>query len=116
MPIHQILIEKGLLQIDRSRQGRLFKDATQNMTTHSQRFKEILVSLNLWEKKKTVLHSFRNSAKDMWRERGIPLDVRNAFTGHASVGAGERSYGVGLSQMPDKLNEYLQQVDVSWLP
>ena len=116
MPIHQRLIDEGLLKIDRSGDGRLFKSISQNTTTYSTHFVYLLKRLAIWEKRKTVAHSFRNNAKDMWRELGIPLDVRNAFTGHAATGVGERSYGKGLGQMPDKLNEYVQSIDVTWLP
>ena len=115
MPIHQRLIDEGLLKIDRSHKGRLFKDATQTITTHCTHFKLLLKHLDIWEPRKTVLHSFRNSARDMWRDAEVPLDVRNAFTGHTTSGAGEKNYGVGLSSMPDRLNQYLQRVDVSWL-
>lgn len=116
MLVHQRLIDEGFLDLDRTHRGRLFTDVSQTITTHSTHFKRKLLRLGIWEERKTVLHSFRNSAKDMWRQAGIPLDVRNSFTGHAAAGAGERSYGAGLGQMPDKLNEYIQTVDVSWLP
>ena len=116
MPMHQRLIDEGLLDIDRAGDGRLFESLSQNTNTYSTHFMELLKRLDIWEKKKTVAHSFRNNAKDMWREADISLDVRNAFTGHAAVGVGERSYGVGLGQMPDKLNEYVKRINVSWLP
>lgn len=116
MPIHQRLIDEGLLNIDRTGDGRLFKSLSQNTTTYSTHFAKVLKRLGIWEKKKTVAHSFRNNAKDMWRGADISLDIRNAFTGHAAAGVGERSYGVGLAQMPDKLNEHLERIDVSWLP
>ena len=116
MPIHQVLIDQGLLAIDRSTSGRLFKDAPQVVTTHSSHFKELLIRLDVWVKKKKVGHSLRNNARDLWREAGIPRDVRDSFTGHATVGAGEKYYGEGLASMPDKLNQYLQQIDISWLP
>ena len=66
--------------------------------------------------KKTCLHSFRNNAKQMWREAGIPIDYRNAITGHQAIGAGEQHYGKLLNDMPDQLNEQLIKVDLSWLP
>ena len=56
------------------------------------------------------------SARDLWREVGMPQDYRNAMTGHASKEVGESLYGQGLSQMPDVVIKELMKVKLSWLP
>ena len=70
----------------------------------------------MWEKKKTVLHSIRGSARDLWREAGMPQDYRNAMTGHQSSEVGESAYGAGLRKMPDVVFKELVKVDLSWVP
>ena len=66
--------------------------------------------------RKTVLHSFRGTAKDHWRRTRISEDMRLALTGHTSKNIGESSYGQGLGQMPDVMFAKLKEVDLSWLP
>ena len=114
-PMHPRLPEAGLLDLDRSKDGRLFLDASQNTTNVSVKFKKILVSQDIWEKRKTVTHSLRGSARDLWREAGMPQDVRNAMTGHQSKEVGERSYSEGLKPMPDEVYKHLIKVDLSFL-
>ena len=62
-----------------------------------------------------MTHSLRGSARDLWREAGMPQDVRNAMTGHQSKEVGERSYGEGLKSMPDEVYKHLTKVDLSFL-
>ena len=52
----------------------------------------------------------------MWREVDIPIDYRNALTGHRAIGAGEQHYGRLLNDMPAQMNEQLIKVDLSRLP
>ena len=52
----------------------------------------------------------------MLREAGIPIDYRNALTGHKAIGAGEQHYGKLLNDMPEQLSKQLIKVDLSWLP
>ena len=115
-PIHPRLIQEGFLEIPRRKKGRLFADASQDSTVYSQWFKSRLLKLGIWEKKKTVLHSLRGTARDLQREAGVPQDFRNAVTGHQSREVGESSYGLGLAMMPDKVFEQLKRVDLSWVP
>ena len=115
-PIHPRLIQEGFLEIPRHKKGRLFADASQDSTVYSQWFKTRLLKLGIWEKKKTVLHSLRGTARDLQRQAGVPQDFRNALTGHQSKEVGERSYGLGLAMMPDKIFEQLKRVDLSWVP
>lgn len=113
--MHKLLVEAGLPRHQSEEAARVFPDAP-TTTAFSQWFKKKLVGLGMWEKKKTVLHSIRGSARDLWREAGIPQDYRNALTGHASREVGESYYGQGLSQMPDAVYKQLAKVDFSWLP
>ncbi|WP_136988058.1 tyrosine-type recombinase/integrase [Synechococcus sp. UW179B] len=115
-PMPPRLLETGILAIDRNHNGRLFPDASQHTASHSKHFQKILQALGIWEKKKTCLHSLRNNAKQMWREAEIPIDYRNALTGHQAIGAGEKHYGKLLNDMPEQLNSQLTKVDLSWLP
>jgi len=113
-PIHPRLIERGLLDLDRSYQGRLFPDMASSSAA-STWFKKLLIRAEIWEPRKTVLHSLRGTAKDLWREAGVPMEFRSAFTGHSSRDVGEASYGVGLKQMPDVMHKELIKVDLSFL-
>ena len=114
-PMHPLLVEAGLSELASKKTVRVFRDAPSS-TAFSQWFKKKLVELEMWEKKKTVLHSLRGSARDLWREAGLPQDYRNALTGHQSKEVGESSYGQGLSQMPDVVYKQLIKVDLAWLP
>ena len=115
-PVHPGLLEEGLLEVDRSHDGRFFKDANPKTESYSLYFKKVLQKLDIWEKKKTVAHSLRGSARDLWRLSGMPQDYRNAMTGHVTKEVGERHYGLGLQQMPDEVYKHLKNVDLSWLP
>ena len=114
-PMHPLLVEAGLPKLQAKTTARVFPEAP-TTTAFSQWFKKKLVGLGMWEKKKTVLHSIRGSARDLWREVGMPQDYRNAMTGHASKEVGESLYGQGLSQMPDVVIKELMKVDLSWQP
>jgi integrase len=115
IPLHPRLIEQGLLKINRSHNGRLFP-IERSRSAYSIWFKQKLKRLGIWEPRKTVLHSLRGTARDLWREANISQDFRNAFTGHKSKEVGESSYGLGLNRMPDTTFEQLKKVDLSWLP
>ena len=114
-PMHPLLVEAGLPKFKRKSAERVFPEAPSN-TAFSQWFKKELVGLGMWEKKKTVLHSIRGSARDLWRASGMPQDYRNAMTGHQSSEVGESAYGTGLREIPDVVFKELVKVDLSWVP
>ncbi len=114
-PIHKRLIDAGFLEVWQKSNGRLFPNAP-TTPAYSIWFKNILEKLGIWEYKKTVLHSIRGSARDLWREAGVPQEFRNALTGHQSKDVGESKYGTGLSQMPDVVYKELTKVNLDWLP
>ena len=113
-PIHGRLVKAGLLDIWRASDKQLFPNAP-TTPAYSSWFRDRLVKLNLWEYKKTVIHSLRGSARDLWREAGIAQEFRNAFTGHASKDIGEAKYGNGLKRMPDITAKELNKLDLNWL-
>ena len=115
-PIHSRLIEEGLLDLPRDKEGLLLPGPVLSTSTWTMWFKRLLVAVEVYELRKTGLHSLRGTAKDLWREAGISLDHRNALTGHTSTDKGESSYGVGLRMMPDVLHVELNKLDLSWLP
>jgi integrase len=79
-------------------------------------FRDRLVKLVLWVFKKTVIHSLRGSARDLWREAGIPQEFCHAFTGHASKAVAETKYRQGLKMMADITAKEFKKVDLSWSP
>ena len=79
-------------------------------------FKRILIKLDIYEERLTVLHSLRGTWIDLMREARLPQDVRRAITGHSSRDVQDRTYGQGLEQMPDVLAKELNKIDLSWLP
>lgn len=114
-PIHKRLIDAGFLDEWKACDKQLFPDAP-TTPSYSIWFRDRLVKLDLWVFKKTVIHSLRGSARDLWREAGIPQEFRNAFTGHASKDVGETKYGTGLKMMPDITAKELKKIDLNWLP
>ena len=114
-PMHPRLIQAGLPQLQKGETQRIFQNAPSS-SCFSQWWKGKLQRLSIWEKRKTVLHSLRGSARDLWREAGMRQDYRNAMTGHISKDVGEASYGSGLKTMPDVVAKELKKVDLDWLP
>jgi len=114
-PMHPLLIERGFLDlVDPNKAGYIFDN--RNNDSISAWFKRILQSLDIWEKKVTVLHSLRGTAIDAWRAARIPEDARRALTAHSSKDVQDKIYGDGLQLMPDILYKELVKVDWSWLP
>ena len=74
-PMHPLLVEAGLPKHQRKAAARVFPDAPSN-NAFSQWFKKKLIGLEMWEKKKTVLHSIGDCARDLWRASGMPQDYR----------------------------------------
>ncbi len=115
MPIHPVILQK-ILNLNRSGEDRLFPNASQDTPAASQFFKTRLIRLGIWKHRTTGFHSFRGTAKDLWRQAGISQEFRAAFTGHTSRDVGEARYGDGLKMMPDVLYKELIKLDLSWLP
>ena len=92
--IYKRLVTAGFLDAWTASDKQLCPDAP-TTPSYSIWFRDRLVKLDLWMFKKTVIHSLRGSARDLWREAGTPQKFRNAFTGHASKDVGETKYGTG---------------------
>jgi integrase len=114
-PIHKRLIDAGFLDEWKACDTQLFSDAP-TTPSYSIWFRDRLVKLDLWMFKKTVIHSLRGSARDLWREAGTRQEFRNAFTGHASKDVGETKYETGLKMLPDITAKELKKVNLNWLP
>lgn len=115
-PLHQRLLEEGLLDLDRSKPRRLLADNMPTKSSYSALFKAILQKQVIWESRRTGLHSIRGTAKDLQREAGITAETRMAITAHTSRDAGASMYGDGLQMQPKVLYEQLKKLDLSWLP
>ena len=114
-PLHPWLLEQGFLQmVDAEAEGYIFGD--EDNSKLSGWFKRILIKLNIYEPRVTVLHSLRGTWIDLMREARLPQDVRRAITGHSSRDVQDRTYGAGLEQMPQVLYEEIEKIDLSWLP
>ena len=114
-PLHPLLIKRGVLQlVEADKQGYVFDN--RNNESLSAWFKRLLQKTEIYEYRRTALHSLRSTAIDAWRAARLPEDVRRALTGHSSKDVQDRTYGDGLQMMPDILNTELSKVDWSWLP
>lgn len=114
-PLHPWVLEQGFLDmVDSSADGYVFGD--EDNSKLSGWFKRLLVRLNIYEERLTVLHSLRGTWIDLMREARLPQDVRRAVTGHSSRDVQDAVYGEGLQKMPDVLHKELIKVDLAWLP
>ena len=114
-PLHPLLIEREVLQmVEADKQGYVFENRSNESL--SAWFKRLLQKTDIYEYRRTGLHSLRATAIDAWRAARLPEDVRRALTGHSSKDVQDRKYGKGLQRMPDILNKELSKVDWSWLP
>ena len=113
-PLHPWLIEQGFLNlVDTNADGYVFGD--ENNSKLSSWFKRILIKLDIYEERLTVLHSLRGTWIDLMREARLPQDVWRAITGHSSRDVQDRTYGQGLEQMPDILYKELIKINLSWI-
>ena len=114
-PLHPLLVERGVLQmVEADKPGYVFENRSNESL--SAWFKRLLQKTEIYEYRRTGLHSLRATAIDVWRAARLPEDVRRALTGHSSKDVQDRTYGEGLQRMPDILHAELSRVDWSWLP
>ncbi|MBF0169325.1 MAG: tyrosine-type recombinase/integrase [Alphaproteobacteria bacterium] len=114
VPLHPVLIEAGLPDLSSRKEARLFSDLTydQFQGYGKQASKDInrLIRRLIGDQRK-VFHSFRHTFKDLCRNAGIPEDVHDRLTGHASGHVG-RSYGSGHGVQ--RLNEEIRKIEGRW--
>tara|TARA_B100000674_G_C37958494_1_gene970849 strand:+ start:992 stop:1696 length:705 start_codon:yes stop_codon:yes gene_type:complete len=114
-PVHPLLVKRGILElVEAGKQGYVFENRSNESL--SAWFKRLLQKTEIYEFRRTGLHSLRGTAIDAWRAARLPEDVRRALTGHSSKDVQDRTYGEGLQQMPDILHAELSKVDWNWLP
>lgn len=101
VPIHPILIERGLLehkrQQERKEEARLFPDLPRSSNgtysgVFSKRFNKFLMSMKI-KTSKTSFHSFRHNFIDELRRSGVQREVREALVGHHNQSKAHDNYG-----------------------
>ncbi len=94
VPLHPALIDAGFLDYVKKlpKDGPLFPDLVP--AAYSKRVNRMIDGLGL-DDPTLVFHCFRHGFKDACRAAGIPEEVHDALTGHASASVG-RMYGQGV--------------------
>lgn len=116
-PLHPLLIERGYLKyIKRKPEGYIINHSVDTSAWTGWFKKSVLVPTDIYCKGSTGLHSLRNSAIDIWREAGVPAEIRRALVAHAAADVQDKIYGEGLRNMPDVLFKEIKKVDLNWLP
>ena len=112
-PLHAALLASGYEPyLQRRSKGYVIEMST-DTSAWSLWFKgAVLIPLGLYERKRTGLHSLRNTAIDLWREAGLSGEVRKALVAHANTDVQDRIYGEGLKNMPDVLYKELSKVNL----
>lgn len=105
VPIHQELIEMGLLDyrrdVEHKGHEKLFPDLDKapdgyESSAFSKRFAAYLYRCGVKTDRRLTFHSFRHTFKDMMREAGIDRSVQDALCGHDD-GSVQAGYGRGYS-------------------
>ncbi|MBO0177212.1 site-specific integrase [Vibrio parahaemolyticus] len=117
VPIHQQLIDWGLLEYvqERRQQGKtnLFdltpsgadKDWYKNFST---RFARVLKSLGLVGRQRPTLHSFRHTFIDELQQQGVPENETSELVGHTKLGMSYGRYGKTVNI--ERLNSAVQSI------
>lgn len=115
-PLHPLLIERDYMDyLQRRSEGYVIGMST-DTSAWSIWFKDaVLRPLGIYERKRTGLHSIRNTSIDLWREAGLTGEVRKALVAHANTDVQDKVYGKGLQNMPDVLHKELAKVCLDWL-
>lgn len=111
IPIHPDLIALGLLTLvqDRPAGTRLFPQLIKVSDGFagivSKTWRPITQRCGVYQPGRNPLHAFRHSFKTLAREHGIPKEVSDWITGHASGNIGDR-YGINpLSRMASEIQK-----------
>ncbi|MNE43639.1 hypothetical protein D3C80_1378250 [compost metagenome] len=111
IPVHPDLIDLGLLTLVQGRKPgtRLFpqlvkvSDGFAGIVSKS--WRPITQQCGVYQPGRNPLHAFRHSFKTLAREHGIPKEVSDWITGHASGHIGD-SYGINpLSRMATEIQK-----------
>ncbi|WP_139147828.1 DUF6538 domain-containing protein [Pseudomonas aeruginosa] len=111
IPIHDDLIELGLLTLiaGRSPDALIFPQLTKVSGRYSgivaKRWLVLVRSWGTYRSGRHPLHAFRHTFKTLAREHGIPKEVSDWITGHASGSVGD-AYGINpLSRMAAEMKK-----------
>lgn len=111
IPIHPDLIDLGLLTLVQNRPAgtRLFPQLVKVSDGFagivSKTWRPITQRCGVYQPGRNPLHAFRHSFKTLAREHGIPKEVSDWITGHASGNIGDR-YGINpLSRMASEIRK-----------
>lgn len=111
IPIHDDLIAIGLLALVQGRESdsKIFPQLTKVSGRYSgivgKQWLQLVRRWGLYRQGRNPLHAFRHTFKTLAREHGIPKEISDWVTGHASGNAGD-SYGINpLSRMADEMKK-----------
>lgn len=111
IPIHNDLIEIGLLSLisNKSADARIFPQLTKVSDGYagivSKSWRPLTQKCGVYRPGRHPLHAFRHTFKTLAREHGIPKEVSDWITGHATENIGDR-YGINpLSRMATEINK-----------
>ncbi|WP_134163364.1 site-specific integrase [Pseudomonas citronellolis] len=111
IPIHDDLIELGLLTLvtGKSSDALIFPQLTKVSGRYSgivaKHWLALVRSWGTYQRGRHPLHAFRHTFKTLAREHGIPKEVSDWITGHASGSVGD-SYGINpLSRMAAEMKK-----------
>jgi integrase len=111
IPIHDDLIDLGLLTLVQGREldSRIFPQLTKVSGRYSgivaKHWLQLVRQWGIYREGRSPLHAFRHTFKTLAREHGIPKEVSDWVTGHASGNVGD-TYGINpLSRMADEMKK-----------
>lgn len=111
VPLHDDLLELGILDLvnGKDQDSRLFpqlikvSDGFAGIVSKS--WRPLVIRWGVYRKGRHPLHGFRHTFKTTARQVGIPKEVSDWITGHASTNEGDR-YGVNpLSRMAEEIQK-----------
>ncbi|MGA4636263.1 DUF6538 domain-containing protein [Pseudomonas solani] len=111
VPIHDDLIELGILDLvqDRASDARVFPHLVKVSDGYagivSKAWRPLTQQCGVYQAHRHPLHAFRHTFKTLAREHGIPKEVSDWITGHASGSVGD-AYGINpLSRMAAEMKK-----------
>ncbi len=111
VPIHDDLIELGILDLAQARasNSRVFPHLVKVSDGYagivSKAWRPLTQQCGVYQAHRHPLHAFRHTFKTLAREHGIPKEVSDWITGHASGGVGD-AYGINpLSRMAAEMKK-----------
>lgn len=112
IPIHDDLIELGILELvhRRSPTSRVFPQLVKVSDGYAgivaKAWRPLTQQCNVYRPGRNPLHAFRHTFKTLARENGIPKEVSDWITGHASGNVGD-NYGINpLTRMAEEMRKF----------